>query len=79
LTSTNATIASFDYDYDCRGNKREAREGDGTVVRWTYDGNRQLLAERRTPASGSEVYHTTFTYDAVGNRRRGTGLLDFRR
>jgi YD repeat-containing protein len=67
-------MSTFIYGYDKAGNRTSVNEGSGNSVAWIYDKTYRLTRETR---SGANAYATTFTYDAVGNRkvRENNGAL----
>ncbi|MEK5520917.1 DNRLRE domain-containing protein [Heyndrickxia sp. FSL W8-0423] len=60
--SQGATIESFDYKYDAKGNRVSEKSTKGTS-QFTYDKSGQLTKEVRPNGDTLE-----YTYDAVGNR-----------
>jgi RHS repeat-associated protein len=65
FSSAGAALAVFTSTFDAANNRLTVLDMDGSRTTYGYDPSYQLVSEQR---SGSNLYNTSFQYDALGNR-----------
>ena len=59
--NSSLTALSYNYAYDQRGNITEIKENGSTIAEYTYNGQNQMVTEKRDGVT------YTYTYDTAGN------------
>jgi RHS repeat-associated protein len=75
ITAMNAAKASYNYQLDAAGNRKQVTESSGRVVNWSYDGIYRLTNETISIDPHSVNGSVGYGLDPVGNRQSQSSTL----
>ncbi len=75
VTALNAGKASYNYQLDATGNRKQVTESSGRVVNWSYDGIYRLTNETISLDPHSVNGSVGYGLDPVGNRQLQTSSI----